>query len=67
MTLKYDDPNKKEEEDIVISDAIPAGPDDAHHGPPVLAGHNRFYCEKCRTVRLTLSYVLSCQEGAGLD
>jgi len=47
MTYSYKDDPKKEEPDIVIDNAVPAsGP----AGPPVLPGHHRFYCEKCRTV-----------------
>lgn len=57
MTVK-DDPKKEEEPDIVISDAVPAGgPPQQTGGPPVPAGHNRFYCEKCRTVRTFIANV----------
>ena len=42
---KYDYPKKDEEAEITISAA-----DVAPEGPPVPAGHARFYCEKCRTV-----------------
>ena len=54
----YDDDKKKEAEpDILISDAIPAdGPPPQPDGPPVPPGHNRFYCEKCRTVGIQLFY-----------
>ena len=49
MSYNYKDDPKKEEPDIVIDNAVPAtGP----AGPPVLPGHHRFYCEKCRTVRI---------------
>ena len=44
------DPMKEEE--ITITDAVPAGPAPVQDGPPVPPGHARFYCEKCRTVRL---------------
>lgn len=43
------------EPDIVIENAVPAQPDN------IPAGHSRFYCEKCRTVRSpTLLYVILC-------
>ena len=46
----YDD-KKEAEPDILIADAIPAdGPPAQPNGPPIPPGHNRFYCEKCRTV-----------------
>lgn len=46
-----DDKKKKEdygEEEILVTDAQPAKPD---NGAPIPAGHHRFYCEKCHTVR----------------
>lgn len=33
--------------DIAIAEAVPA----ASNEPPIPAGHSRFYCSKCRTVR----------------
>ena len=48
-----DDYKKKYEvePDIIIEDAIPANDfPPPPNGPPVAAGHMRFYCEKCRTV-----------------
>lgn len=50
MASYKDDYKKEPEPDILISDAIPAdGPPPQPNGPPVPPGHNRFYCEKCRT------------------
>jgi hypothetical protein len=34
--------------DIAIAEAVPA----ASNEPPIPAGHSRFYCSKCRTVRV---------------
>jgi hypothetical protein len=51
MTSYYkDDPKKDYEPEIVIDNAIPANDAPVPNGPPVLPGHHRFYCEKCRTV-----------------
>jgi len=37
------------EEDIMVATAV-ATPNSQ---PPIPAGHSRFYCNKCRTVRIT--------------
>ena len=51
--MTYKDDPKKDEPDIVIEDAVPDnGPPPQPSGPPVPPGHNRFYCEKCRTVSI---------------
>ena len=43
---KKEDPYKEAE---ITVDAVPAPPQQ-QDGPPIPAGHSRFYCEKCRTV-----------------
>lgn len=64
MSSYKDDPKKEEEPDIVIDNAVPAsGPSAPPSGPPVPPGHNRFYCEKCRTVSavfFSLSTIILC-------
>lgn len=42
------DPYKKEED--IVYDAV-APTTTASNEPPIPAGHARFYCEKCHTVR----------------
>ena len=51
------DPMKEEE--ITITNAVPAGPAPGQDGPPVPPGHARFYCEKCRTVCFLRPYFSS--------
>lgn len=47
--MTQDDPKKTADEpDIVLTDAVPTG--ETQQGPPISAGHSRFYCEKCHTV-----------------
>ena len=46
---KYDDKKNGEYDPELVVDAMPA-PD---NGPPIPPGHRRFYCEKCRAVRVT--------------
>jgi hypothetical protein len=46
MTVK-EDFGKQFEPEIAV-DAVPA---QADTGPPIPPGHQRFYCEKCRSVR----------------
>jgi hypothetical protein len=43
---KYDD--KKDYDPELVVDATPA----VDNGPPIPPGHRRFYCEKCRAVRI---------------
>lgn len=47
MSDKYNESGKKfdEEQDVAV-EAIPTT-----NEPPVAAGHARFYCSKCHTVR----------------
>ena len=46
---EYDDDKKGEEYDPeFVVEATPA----ADNGPPIPPGHQRFYCEKCRAVRI---------------
>lgn len=48
-TTKYDEAGKKyDEEPEIVAEAIPTG---ENGEAPVPAGHSRFYCNKCRTVR----------------
>jgi hypothetical protein len=58
MTNPYKDDKLGAEPDITITNAVPAGPAPTQEGPPVPAGHQRFYCEKCRTVREPLEKFL---------
>ena len=57
MTQKEDiDSKKAEAEPDVIATAVPAGPAGGQgNEPPIPAGHSRFYCNKCHTVRLIAS------------
>jgi len=49
MTKKEDDIDmSKPPEPEVMAEAVPAP---ASNGPPIPAGHSRFYCNKCHTVR----------------
>ena len=56
MTLKDQDPYKKEEEIVVDASAVSGGGGRPNE-PPIPAGHSRFYCEKCHTVSNLLSYL----------
>jgi hypothetical protein len=48
MTEKKDDPSKEPE--IAVS-AVPVNNTAANtNGPPIPAGHSRFYCHKCHAV-----------------
>jgi len=50
MTKKEEDIDLgKPSETEVVAEAIPAG---QGNEPPIPAGHSRFYCSKCHTVRL---------------
>jgi hypothetical protein len=46
---KYDDKKGGEYDPELVVDATPA----VDNGPPIPPGHSRFYCEKCRAVRVT--------------
>lgn len=54
MTVKYDDAEKgKTDEPEIFATAVPA----ASNEPPIPAGHARFYCSKCHTVRISRSRI----------
>jgi len=50
---KYSDKKDGENDLELIVDATPAVDD----GPPIPPGHQRFFCEKCRAVRMGLVVV----------
>jgi hypothetical protein len=49
---KYDYDKPGAEPEITITNAVPDAPQ--QQGPPIPAGHSRFYCEKCHTVSVLL-------------
>jgi hypothetical protein len=59
MTIKDEDPYKKEEEIVVDAAAVsdPNGGGARPNEPPIPAGHSRFYCEKCHTVSAPAIFV----------
>ena len=59
MTIKDQDPYKKDEEEIVLdASAVVSNAGGKPNEPPIPAGHSRFYCEKCHTVSAVLFLLL---------
>jgi hypothetical protein len=51
------DNKKGDDAEIYVTDAVPT----QDEGPPVAAGHARFYCSSCHTVRCWI------EDGVGID